>query len=62
MTRSCYVITCGGPSGLMHTAFFDSRESADAAYLAMQRHLVILTEIDDDTALYAAMDDFVSRY
>lgn len=57
-----YAITCGGPSGLMHTAFFGSRTDADAAYVAMQHDLVGLTEIDDRDALYAAIDDFVSRY
>lgn len=57
-----YAITCGGPSGLVHTAYFGSREDADAAYVAIQRDLVSLTEIDDDNALYAAISDFVARY
>lgn len=57
-----YAIACGGPSGLMHTAFFRSREDADAAFEAMQRDLIGRAEIEDDDTLYAAINDFVTRY
>lgn len=57
-----YAITCGGPSGLVHTAFFDTRDEAEAAYAGMQRDLVALANIDHEASLYEAIEAFVSRY
>lgn len=56
-----YAITCGA-RGLMHTAFFGTKDEAEAVYRGMQRDLLHLCSIEDDAVLYPAIEAFVARY